>query len=539
MSHTAPSATLAARLRGTALAALVAAAAWGAPVQAELTAFRQAVAEAAALDEAMSAFYRGRDFAGFWTGADAAAVERRNALLSAFAAAPLHGLPEGRYDPARLMADLQGIASQAEAGRMEVELTRLFLQYAADVGTGILTPGAVDSHIKRQVALRDPARLLADLAAGDPAQVLAALPPDTAEYARLVAAAERLRGVIAAGGWGPAVAAGRLAPGDRGPAVVALRDRLVAMGHLAPTVSAVYDAAMEEAVRRFQERHGLTPDGVAGEGTIAEVNIPPEERLGQVIVAMERERWLGPDRGDRHIWVNLVDFTAAIVDDDVVTFRTRSVIGAVAEERQSPEFSDVMEYMVINPSWFVPRSIIVREYLPQLQRNPGAAGHLRITDANGRVIDRGSVNFSRYNASNFPYAMHQPPSASNALGSVKFMFPNQWNIYLHDTPAQDLFTHEVRAYSHGCIRLDDPHDFAYALLAAQTDDPQGFFHDRLETGAETRVNLDVPVPVHLDYRTAFTDVTGELQFRRDVYGRDGRIWAALVAAGVAVPGVQG
>jgi murein L,D-transpeptidase YcbB/YkuD len=130
--------------------------------------------------------------------------------------------------------------------------------------------------------------------------------------------------------------------------------------------------------------------------------------------------------------------------------------------------------------------------------------------------------------------MHQPPSQSNALGVVKFMFPNPYDIYLHDTPAKDLFEKEVRAFSHGCIRLRDPVDFAHVLLARQTDDPAGFFEERLRTGAETRVNLEQKVPVHLDYRTAFTGVTGGLQFRRDVYGRDADIWRALEALGVAL-----
>jgi murein L,D-transpeptidase YcbB/YkuD len=330
-----------------------------------------------------------------------------------------------------------------------------------------------------------------------------------------------------------------LGPGDSGTQVIALRDRLMAMGYLAPTATRTYDDAMAAAVRAFQAAHGLEEDGAAGSGTLEAINTSPEARLQSVIVAMERERWLGDDRGDRHIWVNLADFTAAIVDNDIVTFRTRSVIGSLDRDRQSPEFSDLMEFMVINPTWYVPRSIIVRDYLPQLQRNAGALGHLRITNSQGQVVNRGAVNFSAYNARNFPFAMQQPPSASNALGVVKFMFPNQYNIYLHDTPARELFSHPVRAYSNGCIRLRDPRDFAFALLARQTDDPEGFFNARLETGNETRVDLEVPVPVHLDYRTAFTDVTGALQHRPDIYGRDAKIWQALAAEGVDLATVSG
>ena len=162
-----------------------------------------------------------------------------------------------------------------------------------------------------------------------------------------------------------------------------------------------------------------------------------------------------------------------------------------------------------------------------------------ITDNRGRVVNRNAVDFSRYNARTFPFAMRQPPSSRNALGLVKFMFPNQYNIYLHDTPAKSLFGREIRAFSHGCIRLNDPFDFAYALLAAQTDDPVGLFQARLNSGNESSVRLDEPVPVHLIYRTAFTNDDGQIEFRRDVYGRDSRIWSALSREGVVVPGLQG
>ncbi len=180
--------------------------------------------------------------------------------------------------------------------------------------------------------------------------------------------------------------------------------------------------------------------------------------------------------------MNLTDFTARIVDDGKVTFETRSVVGATKSDQRSPEFSDVMEFMVINPTWNVPRSITVKEYLPMLQKNPNAAGHLRIIDSSGQVVNRGAVDFTQYTANTFPFAMKQPPSDGNALGLVKFMFPNKYNIYLHDTPSKSLFGREVRAFSHGCIRLADPFDFAYALLSRQTKDPEALFKSKLATG---------------------------------------------------------
>ena len=215
------------------------------------------------------------------------------------------------------------------------------------------------------------------------------------------------------------------------------------------------------------------------------------------------------------------------------------MIGQNRTDQRSPEFSDVMDHMVINPSWYVPRSIMTKEYLPQLQSNPNAARHLIITDRAGRQVNREEVDFTQYSTRNFPFDMRQPPGASNALGKVKFMFPNKYNIYLHDTPAKSLFNREVRAFSHGCIRLADPFDFAYALLSRQSDDPRGLFHSVLNSGRETRVELEQPVPVHLIYRTALISSRGNVEFRRDVYGRDAKIWNALSQAGVVLTPVQG
>jgi murein L,D-transpeptidase YcbB/YkuD len=191
-----------------------------------------------------------------------------------------------------------------------------------------------------------------------------------------------------------------------------------------------------------------------------------------------------------------------------------------------------MEHMVINPTWHVPRSITVKEYLPKMQANRNAAGHLRLYDSRGREVSRGAVNFGAYSARSFPFALKQPPSGSNALGLVKFMFPNKWNIYLHDTPQKELFSREKRDFSHGCIRLQQPFEFAYELLSRQEADPKAFFHSVLGTGRETYVQLEEHVPVHLIYRTAVTRADGRMQYRSDVYGRDARIWEALERAGV-------
>jgi murein L,D-transpeptidase YcbB/YkuD len=507
--------------------------------RAELTALKQAIAEAAARDDDIARYYRGNGYSTIWTGGSELERERRAQLLRFLSDADAHGLPVGRYDSDALRARMKQARTPRDRGVLEVEISRIFLKYARDVQTGVLVPSRVDSRIERDVPYRDRTSYLMEFARVPPAAFFRSLPPQTTEYAMLMKEKLRLQELLLRGGWGPAVPARALEPGEAGTAVAALRDRLIAMGYLSRTHSQLYDADMRNAVERFQIAHGLDSDGVAGPDTMDEINTRMERRLQSVIVAMERERWMNRDRGDRHVLVNIPDFSARIIDHGKVTFYTRAVVGAASDGRTTPEFSDVMEFMVVNPSWYVPRSIVTKEYLPMLRRNPYAVSHIEITDRYGRRVNRGAVNFAQYSAKNFPFSMRQPPSTSNALGLVKFMFPNRHNIYLHDTPSKDLFDHQSRAYSHGCIRLADPFEFAYALLAPQTDDPKGMFHSVLSTGQERRITIENPIPVHIDYRTAFADNKGRIQYRRDVYGRDGRIWDALSNAGVALRAVQG
>lgn len=509
------------------------------PAQAQVTAFKQAVAEAAAGDKAISEFYKNVGYEPIWTSKSSGDRNRRSALIKAIQASGNHGLPEASYKVDELMARMKSVSDPRVQGQLEIALTQLFLSYARDIQTGVLTPSKVDSGIARKIPYRDRYATLVAFAKSSPSPFLKSLPPKTTEYNRLMKEKLDLERMLAKGGYGPKVSSKKLDVGASGQQVINLRNRLILMGFLGRTATQTYDQNIQAAVQQFQLANGLNPDGVAGAGTITEINRSVERRLQSIIVAMERERWTNLPRGKRHVWVNLTDFTAKIIDNGKVTFETRSVIGATDSDRRSPEFSDVMEFMVINPSWYVPRSIITKEYLPLLQKNPNAVSHLEITDSRGRKVNRGSANFAQYTKATFPYAMRQPPSRGNALGLVKFMFPNKYNIYLHDTPAKKLFTREVRAFSHGCIRLNDPFDFAYALLAKQTADPEGFFQGRLATGKESRVDLDQHVPVHIGYRTAFTSAKGRINYRRDIYGRDAKIWNALARQGVALRSVGG
>lgn len=526
------------RLVSIAVLAAFLAAPPAAMAQSPVGTFGTTLLEAAGQDAAIADFYRAHGYRTLWTGAEDEA--RRAALFAAFAHAEDHGLPDGRHDGNDLAARFLSLQSEAQRARLEVDVTRAFLAYARDVQTGFLTPAEIDPGMVRDVLRRDPRATLEAFAMADPAKFIAALPPEAPQYAELQRVRFDLVAAIRAGGWGPKVPVAKLEPGASGPAVSALRDRLSALGYLRPGAGESFDVDLSRALQLFQIDNGLIPDGIAGEGTIVEVNRDPEERLAAVLVAMERLRWMnGLPLGERHIWVNLPDFTARVIDHGKVTFETVTVVGQNRADTRSPEFSDMMEFMVINPTWNVPRSITVKEYLPMLKKNPNAAGHLRIVDRNGRQIDRAAVDFTQFTERNFPFSMSQAPSDGNALGKVKFMFPNQWNIYLHDTPQKPLFEKEVRAFSHGCIRLGRPFDLAYTLLAPQSDDPQGLFASYLNTGKESVLKLEQPVPVHLVYFTAWPNARGHIGWRRDVYGRDAAIFEAMRAAGVALPTVQG
>ncbi|MEM9320647.1 MAG: L,D-transpeptidase family protein [Pseudomonadota bacterium] len=512
-----------------------------APAMAQFSAMNQAIAEGAADNESMAAFYRAREFAPIWTTTDDTAADRRAALLAALDQAGDHGLPTSRYDADALRAAFRGAVTPYARGQAEVLATEMFLTYARDVQTGLLDPETVVPGIVMGVPRRDQLDQLESFTEADPFAFMRALPPRHPDYLRLMREKLRLERVLGDGGWGQTVNSGRLEPGDRGPAVVELRDRLIRMGYLHRSASASYDDALSDAVMTFQEDHGLTADGIAGQETITQLNIGVRQRLEQVILGMERQRWMNRERGERHILVNIPDFHAYVIDDEHVSFETRVVVGHRAADRNTPEFSDVMEHMVINPSWYVPRSIAVGEYLPGMIASGGASsGHLQLMRG-GQAVSRAAVDWAAYAdtpATSFPFDLRQPPGPSNALGRVKFMFPNQWNIYLHDTPSRNLFSHEVRAYSHGCVRVHRPLELAYHLLAPQETDPQGYFTSVLNTGQETYVYLDDEIPVHLVYWTAWVDQDGRPQYRRDVYGRNALLWRAMNAAGVEVRAIS-
>ncbi len=467
---------------------------------------------------------------------------RAEALLDALETAGAHALPVSRYAPEALRAAVEAARlSPALRPDAEARLTRAYLSYARDLTSGALEPSSIAPLIEVQPPRPNSAALLrAAATARDLGALLASLAPSDPEYDALKTAFATLSESVGRADWGGKVAGGRvLRAGDVDARVPALRVRLARLGHDAGPSDAPnrMDDALVAAVKTFQGEYGLNRDGVVGPATLAALNAGPAFRLGQIAVNLERIRWLNRPLGARRVMVNLPDFTVTLFDGDSILFRERVVIGR--DKEQTPEFSDEMEHLVLNPTWFVPRSIATEDLLPRLQEDPTilAQRNMQLSRPDGGPlpVDAASHDWSVYTQASFPYRIRQRPSSSNALGLVKFMFPNHNNIYLHDTPQKNLFNRDRRAYSWGCVRVRNPLLLAEVLLAPQMDDPKGFIERTLARGSERYVNLEAHVPVHITYRTVWVDEAGTLQFRTDVYGRDALALEALRRAGVQLP----
>ncbi len=484
--------------------------------------------------------YAARDFAPIWADGT---NQKMYDLVATLEKAGDHGLSVDRYDLPTLEALWASAELPEDMARLELAAATTFVTYARDVNSGMLDPRAIDKEMNATRYVSEIDDLLNDAAAApDLRAYYNSLYPQTAEYARLLEMKAELERLVSSEGWGPLVPDGRtLRPGVTDSRIPVLRVRLHNRGYEVHDMgSSVYDDALVEIVKQFQGDFGLNQDGLAGPQTISAINTQPNSRLEQVIVNLERARWMNYDLGSRHIYVNIPDFMASLMDNGQSTLSFRVVVGQ--NRHQTAEFSDTMTHMVANPTWHVPQSIAANEYYPKLLSDPTvlARSNIRMLyRGTGQVIDSTMVDYSQYSASNFPFVLQQRPGSGNALGKVKFMFPNKFNIYLHDTPAKSLFERDARAYSHGCIRVQTPMELAYALLAPQEVDPEGAFQSVLNTGRETQIDLETPIPVHIVYRTVFVDEFGADQFRHDVYGRDDLVMNALMNAGVTLAGVEG
>jgi murein L,D-transpeptidase YcbB/YkuD len=416
-------------------------------------------------------------------------------------------------------ADLQILLSDAVAALVD------------HVRYGKVRPSTLDR--RWNVDPRDGAPPLEDLlaqvaGAPDAAAAIDALKPTHFVYTGLKRVLATMR-AQAATGW-PTVPAGpTLKPGASDARVAAIRRRLLATGELpdgSTADSPRYDEALEAAVRRFQEIHRLTPDGAIGRATLEAMNVSPVERVGQVRVNLERARWVVGGLASSFVLVNLPAFKVYLIRDRKNIWEARTQIGR--EARQTPLFRADMRYLVLNPDWTVPPTILAQDILAPMRagENPVARKGLTILDRQGRVVPPSSVDWSSATPRNFPYTLRQPPGPNNALGRVKFVFPNEHAIFLHDTPSQELFAADRRTFSSGCIRVEGALDLARVLL-----EPQGWTVEQIQrtvdAGASETVFLEQPLPVLIVYWTVSVGASGELRFARDVYGRDPRLLRAL------------
>ncbi|WP_148209784.1 L,D-transpeptidase family protein [Azorhizobium caulinodans] len=484
--------------------------------------------------EAIQSFYAARqDEPVFVTDKGLNAVGK--GVEARFAAAAEDGLDPAAYPVPKLAAqpDLPALA------RAEVRLAASALLYARHAQAGRFDPSRISPQLTPLRTFPDPVTVLSGLVdAKDASAVLAAYNPTHAGYKALKA-----KLALADSHAGPApvrVPGGpTLRPGDMDARVPALRARL---GLKSATASdRLYDADLARAVAAFQGASGLNADGVVGPSTLEVLNRVenPAERRADIIANMERWRWLPRDLGSVHVMVNIPEFVVRVVDDGKTIHQTRVVVGK--PENQTPLLTHDMEYVVLNPYWNIPPSIARKEMLPNLQRDPYflARQGMEVVK-NGRVVDPGTVNWAQGTGG---YSFRQPPGERNALGRIKFMFPNDHSVYLHDTPSKALFANDRRAYSHGCIRVQDPLKFAEVIFnigmpgQGWTDEKIG----KMLGGAERYLTLKQRIPVHLVYFTTFVDDSGRLVSREDVYGTNAKVKEALgldgeqKVAGRAVP----
>ena len=472
-------------------------------------------------------------------------------LVGALRRADLEGLRSEDYHLAGIEALLAAVRTDAKRGpaitpdrwaELDLLLTDAFLVYGAHLLAGRVNPETLSPEWLANRRSADIAAVLETaLASRNIAAALDTLVPLREGYRRLRDALARYRSVAATGGW-PRIPDGvTLARGDHGPAVAALRERLRLEGDLGPAgepEAALYDEPLEQAVKKFQRRHGLTADGAVRARTRADLNVRVERRIEQLELNLERWRWLPKDLGRRYIIVNIANFELDVVDGDSVVLAMRVVVGRLYN--RTPVLSDTVRYLVLNPYWHVPRDIAAGELLLKARhdRSYFARNKLRVfrnSGSDAREVDPKTVDWSAITPAAFPFRLRQDPGPLNALGRIKFMFLNKYNVYLHDTPARPLFEETQRDFSHGCIRIQQPIGLAVYLLRQDPRWSRDSLQHALDDAVDRTVPLPEPMPIHLLYWTAWADWDGTIQFRRDIHGRDAPLLKALRAPPPTTP----
>jgi L,D-transpeptidase YcbB len=400
----------------------------------------------------------------------------------------------------------------AQTALMELALTHSFFTFAKKAYEGTLDPQELQWHIPRK---KVDAVALLDSLAKEEQLTLKEIEPLSQGYKALRKELLRYYTLEKETPWEPLSLQGEKSyrKGDKGPVVDTLKERLAALGDLKQVdTTALYNDTMVKAVRQFQRRHGLKADGVVGPNVLKALNISIEQRIEQLLINMERQRWLPPQPEGRWIMANIPEFKVHMYEGRNEVLNMNIVVGKAAT--RTVVFADELKYVVFSPYWNLPRSIVRNEILPAMDRNPG-------------YLQRKNMEITGY--SNGLPVIRQKPGPGNALGKVKFLFPNQYSIYFHDTPAKSLFERQRRAFSHGCIRLQEPFKMAQYLLGDQSGWTDEQILQAMNRDSEKWVTLTDSVSVFITYLTAWVDSEGQLNFREDIYGHDRKMAAKLFA----------
>jgi len=477
-------------------------------------------------------FYEQRDYSPGWYGTD-----NEQQLLRELNRGVDQGFRPTDFN-LPLLYQLQDVARSGEPldiAAFDLVATNAAIKLIHHMVFGKVDPSDLDNawNFSRPVIRREPLAFLNEFLDGEGfSALMGRIDPDVAQYRQLVHALKRYRDIKHSGGW-PVVPDGTvLKPGMSDPAVAVLRERLLreaaAQGTAFQTSVAAgsedtYDDKLVEAVTTFQARHGLEADGAVGPKSFASLNRTASERVDQIRLSLERARWLMEDLADDFVLVNIAGARTYFIKDGTV-WNTRSVTGSAY--RKTPVFRDEIQYMEFNPTWTVPASIFRKDKLPRIRKDAGylARNNYTVVRSSDRTpVNPGSVNWTSDNPG---VTLVQQPGPSNALGRVKFMFPNDYAVYLHDTNERGLFDRNDRNLSSGCVRLEHPFEFASLLMEGQPDWSRERMNAILDSGKTTRINLEKPVPVLLTYWTAWVE-QGIVHFREDPYERDGPILEAL------------
>lgn len=487
--------------------------------------------------------YEARGYATLWL-ADGRPVAALRELPEALATAHEEGLNPEDYHLAALERALEVFDAEDEVPepRLAVDLELLasdaFLTLARHFAHGKVDPTRIDPSWFLTPRDTDLLPILDATLRGELGSVREATQGLLPAYPAYAALRDRLalqRRLDAGNDWTPIPSGPALRDGDSGERVAALVDRLAKLGDLetAWAENGRFDSIVGDAVRRFQQRHGLDADGIVGPRTLTALNVSPQERSAQIQVNMERWRWLPSDLGNEYVLVNIARFQMSVHADGEEVFRQPVVVGR--PYRRTPVFSHRMTYLVLNPSWEVPPRLAAQDQLPQIRRDPEYLERMGFDvlqgwGANEQRIDPATVDWGSVSARAFPYRLRQRPGPLNALGQVKFMFPNPHNVYLHDTPQRGAFASADRALSSGCIRLSDPMALTEWLLTGPGRPvvrTEAQIAAILESGVETTVRLRTPMPVHLLYWTAWVEGDGRVHYTADIYQRDAPVLEAL------------